>query len=384
LEVCCSINYLLDGYKYILVGIQTIGQDLKSLSRKEKFTVRNYIEVVVALKTSVDVSLISHLYLDDLIPLYSKGGLNSGTLSQSFPLAASEQFILDPEKVFMQHLLFQETVLFYDPVCQKLGVTVSPRLHHRLTRDWKKYPSFQHVKELPRAVGKSFLLDRLRNVSLGLGVFHGNNGDEDNLEENELMERDEDGNDDEESACPLFQTYKSNFVELAMKLLPVIENRSRNTALILYEDILTSTRIVQVKKDRSYSHLSVEDVIELLMSEKDIKKESFCVAGSLQYDPDLQVLRIVSSDETYNVVIRSSSLTHKELERLAVLNAFDRSGHKRIWTCIYRIGINRGEGGIFRLRNVRLDYKEGIEYGPEQNPKENRYKVLDDGLSLDN
>jgi hypothetical protein len=50
------------------------------------------------------------------------------------------------------------------------------------------------------------------------------------------------------------------------------------TAQNMYEVILTSTRIVQ-------SHLSVEDVIDVLKSENDLKKDSFFVAGSLEYDP---------------------------------------------------------------------------------------------------
>ena len=81
----------------MLVAFQTRGRSLESLGKMKQPMVRNFVEAVCAVESNVEVSDIRSL--DDLCILYSKGGLNSGSLSQAFPLAASEQFILDPLKV---------------------------------------------------------------------------------------------------------------------------------------------------------------------------------------------------------------------------------------------------------------------------------------------
>ena len=69
--------------------------------------------------------------LDEITPLFSKGGQHPGTLSQAFPLLASEQHLLDLNKVFYNVLLIILLLVYYTLVrssCPKGGSPVFPRL----------------------------------------------------------------------------------------------------------------------------------------------------------------------------------------------------------------------------------------------------------------
>jgi hypothetical protein len=305
---------------------------------------------VCAVESSVDVSDIHSL--DELFPLYSKGGSNNGALSQAFPLAASEQYILDPQKVCLFGTNHKFTVIVYDPKKCREGLIVSSSLHAGLSHRWNKMPSFKCLKDLASSRGKDFLLQRIYQHPIRLNS----------------------------KAEMTFQQFNGNFSKLAMSLISESGYVNYDLSRSMYATILSSTRFVSVKKERSYSHYTVNDIIEILSSSKDIVKESFPVAGSLEYDPNMRVLRIVSPDSGYNVILHCNSMSEREKMDMARLNVYNRSRNKRMWNCVYKITRDRTGGGCMRLKNLKIAIPEGANQAPIPNPKANRYLVLDQGL----
>lgn len=234
---------------------------------------------------------------------------------------------------------------------------MSPLLHSALSEQWNKIPSFKDLGELASAKGKDFLARRIADNHIRV-----------RYESEDL------------AAIPLFQRFNGNFSNLAMSLIMESGYLNFDLSRALYASILSCTRFVTVAKDRTYSHYTVKDVIEILSSSKDIAKESFPVAGALEYDPDLKALRIVSPNSLYNLVLRSESMTETDMLNLACSNVFDRTGKKRTWSCVYRIARDREDGGMFRLKNLKLAIPDDAIQGPARNPNVNRYAVLDHGL----
>jgi hypothetical protein len=72
---------------------------MASISDRSKLPVGNFFEVTCLVRKLNGAKSVSDLQYLDLIPLYSKLGPRGGSLNQELPLAAAEQFLLDPEKV---------------------------------------------------------------------------------------------------------------------------------------------------------------------------------------------------------------------------------------------------------------------------------------------
>jgi hypothetical protein len=104
LAVCLRIyKPLSDELKVILVSFQTRGNSVESVASATNPSVRNFVEMLCAIKSDCEVGEMGDM--SRITPLFSKGGLKAGSLCQSYPLAASEQFILNPDKVHINVLM---------------------------------------------------------------------------------------------------------------------------------------------------------------------------------------------------------------------------------------------------------------------------------------
>lgn len=262
-------------------------------------------------------------------------------------------------------------LLLYDPVTQKVGILKSTHLHTQLCGIWNTLKSFKEVSDMPRFAGKSWIENRLLNDTLNVYA-------EFELEDVEMdsEERVEDGLDE-----PLFQDSKRNFGRLALALSPPANSLSKRIAKMVYGEIMASYSFVAIRKDRNFLIYDVKDVIRLLELDKSIEKDSFPVAGSIEYDADLNVLRIVGPSGDYDVALTSLSMSPAEYQAVAQMNSFDKKGKKTRWNCVYRVGIERSAGGKFVLKNVKVAVAKDAVFGPNPDPCQNRYKLLAvDGL----
>jgi hypothetical protein len=94
----------IDEFFILVVGFQTFWKgSLQEMADHEvKVSVANFFEVVCLVKKTTGVkSVASSNDEPDLIPVFSKLGPRPGSLNQAFPLAASEQYLLDPAKVLI-------------------------------------------------------------------------------------------------------------------------------------------------------------------------------------------------------------------------------------------------------------------------------------------
>lgn len=265
----------------------------------------------------------------------------------------------------------------YDPVVQKEGVLFSRDLHDTLCRTWRTFPSWKDVSGLPLQAGKSFLQKRIEEKTILLQPEY---IDLDNYESDE---------EEDDSTRTIFQRFKGNFGIVALEFVAQA-SEERELALRLYSQIMNSTLQLSVKRDQYFSLYSADKIISLLEFDGTGTKESFPVAGSLKFDVWNDRLYIQTLDPSI-VIILKSNLSLLEMENLAKFNAFDKSGHKQLWTCVYRLQFDRVTKGL-RLKNVCLvdpkikyvEAKEALveakERGESKEPSNNRYNVLYDGM----
>ena len=355
----------LDEYLSVVAAVQSSWDgDFEDMAHGEsKVTVGNFYEVVCLIKRVNGIKKLSDLEFDpELIPIFSKLGPRGGSLKQQFPLAASEQYLLDPSKVLIRFYM-QSLVFIYDPLRQETGVIRSANTHASLLESLKRIPSHTEVKEYGSADRYHIILESARSYDTSISVE-----EEYPFEKYEKFQRPQSKANNiavvsfilEPIICPVFEG-DSSLIEMAACDLFI------RPYLIYNRHTVQKARNLPSKR---------EVVVSILDASQEQDSSTLVVCGELLSRGGDSIC--IKTGGRYSVELEGFGVGDQGIRILVEGNTRDKSNSKISSASTYKIDIRDK-----RLKNIFVgDLGKDVDAGDDSISVEGLFDRLDEGIVL--